>query len=789
MTPVQSRKSNLLSALLLGAGCLLLFFMWSFARQADINERRLVTKVTSEQVQLRLASCVQARVNLVNNLAQRNWQSTRDIEQNWLSQASAVYPLLPGVQALNFVSTSFVINQVYPLDPNRAALGADLKQNPNASVLSTLAKAETGDAIVRTDSIDLLQSGKGFVLYKKIRGQDGELLGYVNGVFRTIDLMETCLPEADLRQNFQFEVLEANGSVVYKRASESGPWPEAISLKLAVADRPWDLIIAPTESLLANQEQHVTDFFLLLAALLLFFVFLAVRSILRHQIELQDSREKYRLLVENQNDMVVRVNLNKEFTYVSPSYCECFGKSEEELLGFQFMPLVHEDDRALTEESLARLQSPPYESYHEQRAMTKIGWRWLAWSNKGVVNADGELEGITAVGRDITEVRALRERVAHIDKMRALGELAGGITHDFNNLLQVMIGNLDFLLDEPKNKQAVPLLLKVREAVDRARQLMEKLSGLSRQLPSNRETIDFNARASEFVELMTKTLPDNVRLELHPAEGPIPVRADPSQIERVVLNLLFNARDAIAGQGTIRVALKRVELGDAFCLLHPQLVPGEYAQLVVTDSGSGIEEQDLGKIFDPFYTTKAPGEGSGLGLANCFSIVEQHGGAISVASVPGEGASFTVYLPVSDEVATHVETNAKGESEVGRWSSENTILVVVDTDDIRALVSQQLRQQQYKVLEANDGATALSLFREHGDDVDLVLLDIAMPNMDGNVVATELRKIDPDVAIVFMSAYSPDRIDGKELPDILLKKPFTSEQLLTTVAQILTRVD
>lgn len=659
MTPVQSRKSNILSALLLGAGVLLLFFMWSIARQADIDERRLVTEVTSEQVQLRLASCVQARVDLVNNLSQRSWRSVNELEATWANQAAAVYSLLPGVQALNFVSPAFVISQVYPLAPNRAALGADLKHNPNESVLETLRKADVSNSIVRTDSIDLLQSGKGFVLYKKIKSPGGETLGYVNGVFRTADLMETCLPEADLRQNFRFEVLESSGQIAYRRAIEPGPWPEAIRLDVKVADRPWYLVIAPTEALFAEKEQHVNDIFLLLAALLIFFVFLAVRSVLRQQVELQDGREKYRLLVENQNDMVVRVNMNKEFTYVSPSYCACFGKSEEELIGFQFMPLVHEDDRALTEASLASLENPPYESYHEQRAMTKHGWRWLAWSNKGVVDTEGKLEGITAVGRDITEVKALKDSVAHSEKMRALGELAGGITHDFNNLLQVMIGNLDFLLEEPDSKRAVPLLHKVRDAVDRARQLMEKLSGLSRQLPGNRQIIDFNARTCEFVELMAKTVPDDIALELRPAEGAIPVLADPAQIERVVLNLLFNARDAIDGKGVIQVAVKRVELGEAFCLLHPQLLPGEYAQLIVTDTGSGIKESEMGKIFDPFYTTKGPGEGSGLGLANCFSIVEQHDGAITVASVPGEGASFTVYLPVKNSQLVSDGGNAR----------------------------------------------------------------------------------------------------------------------------------
>lgn len=783
MKPIQAvtKNSNVLSGLLLTAGLLVLFFMWMVGRHAEVEERALVTGVTGEQVQLRLESCVQARVNLVNVLAQAGWQDSAHIAQHWRAQVAAVYPFLPGIQALNHVDPDWKISQVYPVAPNLAAMGANLHEHPNLCVQESLARAEASNTIVRTDVVSLLQSGSGFVLYKKILGPGGSNLGYVNGVFRIADLMESCLPEEELARNFQFKVLEADGQVVYASDSEPEPWPSAVTLAVNIAERPWTMVLAPTPQLLADQVHYVHDMYMLIAALFLAFAFLAVRSVLQQKKSLEENQAKYRLLVENQNDMVIKVDMNNRFTYVSPSYCECFGKTEAELLGVEYLPLVHEDDREVAEKSVARLAHPPHESYHEQRAMTRSGWRWLAWSIKGVLNDAGELEAVTGVGRDITEMKALEESMAQTGKMRALGELAGGISHDFNNLLQVMIGNLEFLLDQTKDKATIPLLTKVRDAVERAMQLTEKLSGLSRQQPANRQVIDFDQQVREFCELMAKTLPDQIDLMVEPAAQPLAVFADPTQLERVVLNLIFNARDAIDGAGEIKITLRSLVLDASFCRLHPGLVPGEYAALKVADSGKGIPEADLGKIFDPFYTTKGLGAGSGLGLANCFSIVEQHHGAITAESELGRGAAFTVYLPLAKDVSPDDQEQNQGKS----WNSDLAILVVDDSEEIRALACQQLQQAGFKTMQAADGQEAVEVHRQHTESIGMVVMDVVMPNMDGPEAAALILKESPELPIIYMSGYLPERPDLADTAGPLLKKPFKSEELLELVRQSL----
>ena len=769
-------------------GLILISLLWANSRQAELEERKVETKVTGEQVKLRLEACVQSRVDLVNILAEQGWQNSQELESNWRNRASIVFPILPGIQALNFVDTNWTIQRVYPLEPNFGALGKDLTQNINPSVLASLPLAEASDDIVRTNIIDLLQSGKGFVLYKKIVNAAGENLGYVNGVFRVDDLMESCLAEADLRKNFQFMVTELDGTPVYSRADTSGPWSGEVRLEVEIADRPWYLIFAPTESFVSSQNNRFVDVLVLLATLLVFAVFFATRMVVRHQAILKQSQENYRVLVENQSDMVVKLNLQGKFTYVSPSYCEFFEKSETELLNHQFTPQLHDDDREVTEASMASLSRAPHVSYHEQRVMTKDGWRWLAWSNKGVLNAQGELEAITAVGRDVTEVKALEDRIAHTDKMKALGELAGGISHDFNNLLQVMLGNLEFLIDQTDDRNnAAPLLVRVRNAVQRAMQLTQKLAGLSRQNAAQRQIIDLNHLTADLMDLMERTIPESIKLALDSSATPLLVKADPSQIEQVVLNLCFNARDAIEQEGEIRLQLSQVDLDADFCRQHPLVHPGEYIKFTVSDNGKGIDEKSLPRIFDPFFTTKEPGVGTGLGLANCFNIIQQHNGMMTVDSHQGQGSTFSVFLPElpTNNIVEGVPGRDPGTDKNNSTRKVELVLVADDNDEVRRLVCAQLNQSGYQTLEAVDGFDAVEKFLQASAQICLVVLDVVMPRMGGQVAATEILKHKPGTPLLFISGYSPEVSGYGELPGPILKKPFKSEQLKRLVKECL----
>ena len=759
----------------------LLLVMWlGFAGKRNNAERiGLETRITAEQLKLRIESCFDARASLVRTLASYPWQSNEQIVSEWTERAGALLPLYTGIQALNFVDTDSIIRVVYPIEPNRAALDANLRSNPNASVQGALERAGAKGSLARTDIIELLQGGKGFALYQPLVGVAGQPLGYVNGVFRVETLMDSCLPEGRLRQNFAFDLID-NGAAFYEQADPlvTTVSPYQINLPINVTDNPWRFTIAPLTSYLAESDDFLDEIWIGLGVLLTTLLTLALRFALIKQADIEAREDEYRLLVENQTDLVVKVNMSGEFQYISPSYCDLFGKSEAELLGKTFLPLVHEDDRERTERSLQSLNFPPHASYHEQRAMTKDGWRWLAWSNRAVLDDQGELVGITAVGRDVTDIKRLEERVAHSQKMRAMGELAGGITHDFNNLLQVILGNMEFLLLSDKHDAETRIALEnVRDVGTRAMNLTKKLATLSRQDVARPEVFDVNEFLQELEELLDHTLPTSVDLTVTPADSPLSVFGDRAQLEQVMLNLCFNARDAMASKGCIQIQATRQTVDRISLGLDAQPAAGDYVVITIEDNGQGIESQVLPRIFDPFFTTKEVATGTGLGLANCYSIVEAHNGTITVDSTPGEGSCFSVYLPIStlelSETGTVSETETAAPAITRAPSTGGGLVLVADDNpQLLDLACKILEKMGYETCAALDGKQALELYKARRDEISVLVLDLVMPQMSGQEVAAAVRELSDEVRILFVSGYVPEQTESA-LKEPLIRKPYT----------------
>ena len=612
----------------------------------DSERIALETDVTAAQVQIRLESCVDTRKKLVDALANTPWTSRQDLLDRWASQAGNYYPLAGGIQALNYIDRNWVIRSVFPAESNQAALNANLRGHPEVSVTAAIGTAETANQMTRSSIIELLQSGKGFALYQPISSGSGQLLGFVNGVFRTTDLLASCLSEQRLRDRFVVSLFDGEQLFYQQPAAASGRH-HLVNRTIDVVGMPWRLEISPLQDYVEASSGKLDRGWVALGMLFSILLALAVRSSLLKQRDLRDSEDKYRLLVENQTDMLVKVNPQGEFLYISPSYCEAFGKTEAELLGRHFMPLVHEADQEHTARSLESLKTPPHSSYHEQRAMTRDGWRWLGWSNTAVLDDHGHIAAITAVGRDITDIKKLESRFAHSQKMKAFGEMAGGITHDFNNLLQVIFGNVDFILKKAGQDEEVrERLERICQVVERAMTLTQKLSTLSRQEVTQKELFDLNEFSNELLELLRHTLPSSIDLSCVPHREPLRIEADKMLLEQVLLNLSFNARDALDSIGRIEISLEERQLDERFIGWESEMEPGAYALIAVRDSGRGIDPDVLPRIFDPFFTTKEKGTGSGLGLANCYSIIKQHKGLILVESTPGEGTCFSIYLPL-----------------------------------------------------------------------------------------------------------------------------------------------
>ncbi len=756
------------------------------------NERERIqveTQVTAEQIRLRLEAWIDSRVAVVQHLGNSQFTDQEDIETHFAHQAQHLLDLYPGIQAINYIDDYWVTRIIVPEATNLPALNQDLHQHPNASVVTSLSRAAETGKIVSTTVIDLLQGGQGIATYQTLVDKNELALGYINGVFRITMMLNTCLSEANLRERFRFRFVEESGAIAYLHpdGSTGEEWEYAFDLPVRIADRRWILRLAPTPRYLEDFRNRADEIMALTGLILVTLMALLLRALLLRQAALRESQTKYRLLVENQNDLVVQFDLEGRFLYVSPSYCQTFGKTEEELLGRNNPPLVHENDREAAAGSMACLSEPPHRSYHEQRVMTCDGWRWLAWSNRAVLDDDGQMEAVTTVGRDITPRRKLEEQLIQSQKMQAIGLLAGGIAHDFNNLLHAMLNNLEFVFQEFKpTGQTRQDLEQLRRGVDQAMGLTRQLLAFSRQQVLKSATLDLNVVIDDMLQMMRRMIDVSITIDFAPAAELVRIHADRGQVEQVFMNLCVNARDAISGTGTISIRTEAREIDAAFCELHPDAKPGKYGVLTVADTGRGMAPEVLERIFEPFFTTKEVGQGTGLGLASIYGVVQQHDGFMLVESEPDRGAKFTVFLPRSEKDVTPTDKEPRKPAAGG----DETILLAEDNVDVLNLAVRVLEKGGYQVLVATDGDEAVKVFKKHKDEVDLVMLDLVMPRLGGREAGELIRQVRSDIPILFASGYDPTSVD-KQISDMdatdLLMKPFGIPELLGKVRDILDR--
>ena len=389
---------------------------------------------------------------------------------------------------------------------------------------------------------------------------------------------------------------------------------------------------------------------------------------------------------------------------------------------------------------------------------------------------------------DVTERRALEQQLRQAQKMEAIGRLAGGIAHDFNNLLMVISGYSEFLLDRLGPDQALRGPAKeISSAAERATSLTRQLLAFSRKQMLTPKVIDLNAVVTENLKMLTRLIGEDIDLVMIPGAELGPVKADPGQIEQVILNLAVNARDAMPQGGRLTIETANVTLDESYARLHAPVQPGDYTMLVITDTGIGMDTETQSRIFEPFFTTKGT-KGTGLGLSTVYGIVKQSGGYIWVYSEPGRGTSFKVYMPhVTAEEVAAVEKPA-APAVVPLETARETILVVEDEVNLRRLTRQFLENQGYTVLEAADGAEAVQICVAHKGIIHLLLTDVIMPGMNGRELAHRVSEIRPNMKVLYMSGYTENAIGHNGTLDAgitLLQKPFTLHALKAKVREVI----
>jgi len=499
--------------------------------------------------------------------------------------------------------------------------------------------------------------------------------------------------------------------------------------------------------------------------------------------------ERFRSLIENASDMVLVLDPAGTVLYASPSAEAILGNSPDRVPGTQILERVDAEDRDEFRRRLAVLTGRAGSTGELRfRVRDNAGSRHVLEGSARNLADKPEVGGIVVNCRDVTERDRLENQLRQAQKMEAVGQLAGGVAHDFNNLLGVITGYGDLLLKEMGiHHPWAPRLVQMRKAAERASALTRQLLAFSRKQLQRLEVLDLNAIVSDVGKMLRRLIGEDIQLVtvLGPNLGP--VRADPGQIEQVIVNLALNARDAMPTGGKLLIETSEVELDKEFVQAHPGAAVGPHVVLSVTDTGHGMDQATLSHIFEPFFTTKDAGKGTGLGLATVYGIVKQSQGHVDVQSAPGRGATFRVYLPrLADGEAKPLESEVVVLDQAPRGSE--TVLLVEDDSELRGLLKEILCDAGYQVLEAARPREAIELARSDKSRVDLLLTDVIMPDMSGPEVADAVCAAVPGIKVVYMSGYTDEALGRHRVLDPgthLLEKPFSSQAVLLKLREVL----
>jgi PAS domain S-box-containing protein len=508
------------------------------------------------------------------------------------------------------------------------------------------------------------------------------------------------------------------------------------------------------------------------------------------ETELRQSEQRFRLMAETIQDVfwIATPRIGKT-VYVSPGFEYIWGRTREALYRNPklFLETVHPEDRerVKTEIIAARERSIPWS--HEYRIIRPDGTaRWILNRGFPVRDDQGRVILFTGVATDITEHKALEEQLLQAQKMEAVGRLAGGVAHDFNNLLMAITGYGELMRAKVlKDDPLYGYLENILKAGERAASLTRQLLTFSRRQIIHPKMIDLNRVILDLEPMLRRLIGEDLHLEVVTDRRLGTVRADPSQVDQIVMNLVLNARDAMPTGGGLTLKTAAVELKKERHTRFGLAPPGAYVMLVVEDTGVGMDEVTQAHIFEPFFTTKGPGKGTGLGLSTVYGIVKQSGGYLDLESSPGAGSAFTIYLPRLEAIVDPPRVKiAITESLRG----EETILLVEDEDMLRGLLAKFLRLYDYTVLEARHGGEALLACERHPGPIHLMVTDVVMPQMSGRELADRLTPLRPEMKVLYMSGYTEDALVQHGVADLsvaFLQKPFRPIELARRVHALL----
>ncbi len=499
---------------------------------------------------------------------------------------------------------------------------------------------------------------------------------------------------------------------------------------------------------------------------------------------LQESEEKYRLLIEKANEAIF-IAQDEVVKFPNPKTIEITGYSEDELATMQFANLIHPEDRQMVSERYRQRlngQNPP--SNYAFRIINKLGSELWLQINSAPIKWEGRPATINFIN-DITEQRKLEEQVRQAHKMESISTLAGGIAHEFNNMLAIIIGNAELAIDDiPESNPSADCIQEIRNAGLRAKDVVLKLLSVSQKTSTSRKPLQISTAIKESLHLIRKTIPATIEIKSNLTSKTEMIMGDPTEISQILINLCTNSVQAMRDQtGVIEVNMETIQLDRQSSMRHQELKPGNYAKLTIRDSGEGIEPELIDRVFDPYFTTKDIDKGLGMGLAVVLGVVNNHDGAINIESVVGKGTTVEVLFPLIKEQAL-VSTETTDTPSTGA----ERILFVDDEASLVKMATLMLERSGYEVEGKTSSIEALKVFRDNPERFALVITDMSMPDMAGDRLAQEINRVRPNMPIILCTGYS-DNIDEDRALELginsFVMKPISKADLTKTVRNVL----
>lgn len=747
-----------------------------FYRQTALRDERLAVTATATGTANAVAVAVNRRLALLSGLhafLEVHWD--RDgLPRDFDAFAGRLHGSTPGVRTLQWVQDG-VIQQTYPLVGNEAVLGYNLRNDPRSFIRADLARTEASTAVVLSGPTELVQGGLGVIGRRSVTNASGDRIGIAAIVLD----VEPILAEAGLAADPSLEMV-ITSSRRGTFAGDSGILSrDPVRVTVPLPEGAWELAAVPAAGWGAAGSARlsvVRGVLILVIALVTLVAWLLVG---RHQARLRETelearrvgQERFsRLFALMPDGAAISRMTDNRIIEVNPAAEALMGRTREEVVGRTSLELnfwVDPDDRAramdlIRTEGLAR--SFPAK-FQDRDGRIRDG----LFSGRAI-EVDGEWCWLSLF-RDVTDQRELQMQLAHAQKLEAVGRLAGGVAHDFNNLITAIAGYAELLrtgLEADDGRRAD--VDEILRASGRAARLTQQLLAFARRQMVQPRIVDLNQVIANVASLLRRLLGANIVLDVATADHQVPVLIDPGQFEQLLVNLAVNSHDAMPSGGQLTVGVR---------------TDGGSAVLTVSDTGQGMSADVLAQAFEPFFTTKDQGKGTGLGLSTAYGIVQQAGGKISVESQVGTGTTFTIALPLA---AGDVSPVQDGQPEHAVTGGSETVLVAEDEPQVRRLAERALRAAGYRVLSAPDGAQALALSRGTHGRIHLLVTDVVMPGMGGPELAGSFLAERPDARVLYISGYTEDEVARQGLAAAglaFLPKPFTPSELADRVRELL----